>query len=533
MIALDPDVRQRLISVLLQLPGMDTVAGRNLLLADLPPPLVGGIVRSENAALDLASIVDAAAGWGALPDSTLALEMLLQNAGALAPDSPLQAALRELQGSLPAPMDSPLLTTAAPDRPGKMDDRTRFQTLIEAVVRSDWPAAANLAADLPANYPGLAPIMAQVRAAQQGRKALYEEIAAAFRAQNWARVLHLAADLPPADPVISTLVREARKQAQGAVLTDPMEPRSQHDAPVYDVAWAPDGTHYASASADGTVCLWVPGEVRSAQTFPGPGGDLNVVAWSPDGRLLAAGGRAGLILVWDVTTGAPIGRLPHPTGVHALAWSPAPPNLLASGDASGVVRLWEVPTAQVRYQDIGHAGVILSLDWAPDGSRLISGAWDATLHVWAAATGSLLASARNQGAGIHSVAWGPAEQGIAVGSNDKQIRIWDEQLQHIRQTLHEPLTGAPSPAQIAYRGGNYTAPAHEGEVYALAWRPDAALLASAASDGVIKLWESNTWQQQAALTRHQQAVNCVAWSPDGKWLVSGSDDTTVRLWPVT
>jgi WD40 repeat protein len=55
--------------------------------------------------------------------------------------------------------------------------------------------------------------------------------------------------------------------------------------------------------------------------------------------------------------------------------------LAAAGD-SGVIYLWQVGTAKARAVLVGHRAKVTSLDFAPDGSRLISGSNDTTAIIW-------------------------------------------------------------------------------------------------------------------------------------------------------
>ncbi|HEY5904135.1 MAG TPA: CHAT domain-containing protein, partial [Anaerolineales bacterium] len=78
--------------------------------------------------------------------------------------------------------------------------------------------------------------------------------------------------------------------------------------------------------------------------------------------------------------------------------------------------------------------------------------------------------------------------------------------------------------------------AHTGPVRGLAWSPDGNLLASAANDNSIILWDFHDRsgpKQLPPLQGHKNWVTSVAFSPDGKFLASGSNDNTVILWDVS
>jgi WD40 repeat protein len=58
----------------------------------------------------------------------------------------------------------------------------------------------------------------------------------------------------------------------------------------------------------------------------------------------------------------------------------------ASGSWDGTVRLWDPITGQERATLTGHAGMVYSVAFSPDGSILAAGSGDGTIRLWDTAT---------------------------------------------------------------------------------------------------------------------------------------------------
>ena len=216
----------------------------------------------------------------------------------------------------------------------------------------------------------------------------------------------------------------------------------------------------------------------------------------------------------------------HADVVLSVAYSPDG-KTLASGSEDNTIKLWDVATERIRILATlkGHTSSVTSVVYSPDGKTFASGYEDGVVKVWDVAKRKNIATPEGHKDAVLSIAYSPDGETLASSSRDRTIKLWDVATGSNITTLY---------------GNTFD------EFAAIAYSPDGEKLASGAGfifqgqykgKGTIKLWDVWTGQNIDTLEggehHHTGRVTSIAYSPDGKTLASGSSDNTIKLWNVS
>jgi serine/threonine protein kinase len=111
----------------------------------------------------------------------------------------------------------------------------------------------------------------------------------------------------------------------------------------------------------------------------------------------------------------------------------------------------------------------------------------------------------------------PAGDLLATAGSDGALRLWD---------LHTRTRVKTFRTELHQRTG------HDAMAGVIAFSPDGGLLASGHVDGAVHLWNVEVGEEYPVRLRHDALVGAIAFSPDGSVLASGGMDSNLKLWEV-
>ena len=233
--------------------------------------------------------------------------------------------------------------------------------------------------------------------------------------------------------------------------------RDPGNATEWQSALSSDGQQLAVFSKWEGISVWGVSRLTMRPTKRIPAVGLPaMIRFDPDneGRLTAFAGVVGILRAdihsGEITRqaidglGASVASAALSSDGRLLAITPSSRNKNGSHGATEI-DLFDVSKRQFLRTLKGHQYVVRSLEFLPDGSRLISGSWDRTIKIWDVATGSDALTLTDMTEGATELVVSP--DGSQIVSSADSLRVWNGARIEVAVPAQPPTAEKPEPQE--------------------------------------------------------------------------------------
>lgn len=247
--------------------------------------------------------------------------------------------------------------------------------------------------------------------------------------------------------------------------------------------------------------------------------EISLFAVSKDGRLAVTADEDENNFIWDMKSGAMIREIGVPEAVRirvvSATFSPDSSQLLWARNFKIMPVLWDVESGRrigvLSSKEKGHTANIVSMAFSADGRYIATGDTQGTVVVWNRADRSVVRRIRAHTGETRHLIFIPGKNELATAGSDGAVRLWGISGTGTLATLQEPSAYA---------------------VTALTGSADGQLIFAALEDMTIKGWTVSSRSLRSTLDFDNRLINSIAVSPDGDFMALAEEDESVTLWNI-
>jgi WD40 repeat protein len=224
-------------------------------------------------------------------------------------------------------------------------------------------------------------------------------------------------------------------------------------------------------------------------------------------------------------------------------------SMIATALNDGTIQLWEGGTGKWIRTLVQKSGRFALVAASPDGRWLAYTDADHAVRLWDAIQDETVGPLYSHGDVVNALAFSADSKWFASGGDDTKVNVWNIDTRAVAKVLAarsvvlalafapnaRMLAGVDAAGAIQYwdiPGGaelSYT-PAQEEALTALAYSPDGQWLAVAGQQGFARVVKIGVARDDHQLAQVPATVSSIAYSPDGKWLLlAGASDDAIEI----
>jgi len=196
---------------------------------------------------------------------------------------------------------------------------------------------------------------------------------------------------------------------------------------------------------------------------------------------------------------------------------------------------------------------VFTLDWTPEGRRLITGASSGEFTLWNGLTFNFETILQAHDTAVQAMKWSHNDTWMITGDRSGYIKYWQSNMNNVKMfQAHKEavrrVSFSPTDAKFASCSDDGTVRVwdffscveervlrgHGSDVKCVDWHPTKGILASGSKDNQqpVKLWEPKTGTVLTTLHAHKSTVMDIKWNANGNWLLTASRDHLLKIFDI-